>query len=87
MQFQIKIRRALVCKRKMYGNSSGGRAGTSYGNKNTKTIFRNYRQTGAMLFFEVFQESEIIDEIILVVGKGQETYCKRKLLRNIRFKR
>lgn len=36
---------------------------------------------------EVFQESEIIDEIILVVGKGQETYCKKKLLRNIRFKR
>lgn len=29
---------------------------------------------------EVFQESEIIDEIILVVGKGQETYCKKEIV-------
>ena len=32
---------------------------------------------------EVFQESEIIDEIIL----GKKHTAKRKLLRNIRFKR
>lgn len=29
---------------------------------------------------EVFQKSEIIDDIIIVVGKGQEEYCKKEIV-------
>lgn len=29
---------------------------------------------------EVFQRSEVIDEILLVVGKGQEAYCKKEII-------
>lgn len=29
---------------------------------------------------EIFQNSEIIDDIILVVGKGQEDYCKKEIV-------
>ena len=29
---------------------------------------------------EVFQRSEVIDEILLVVGKGQEEYCRKDII-------
>lgn len=32
-----------------------------------------------------FQESEIIDDIVLVVGKGQEEYCKKEIVDKYQF--
>ena len=32
---------------------------------------------------ETFQNSSVIDDIVLVVGKGQEEYCKKEILRKV----
>lgn len=34
---------------------------------------------------EVFQRSEVIDEILLVVGKGQEAYCRKEIIEKYHF--
>ena len=36
---------------------------------------------------EVFEASEIIDEIVLVVGEGQEEYCKKEIVEKFGFKK
>lgn len=34
-----------------------------------------------------FEKSELIDEIVLVVGVGQKEYCKREIISNFEFKK
>lgn len=34
---------------------------------------------------ETFQRSEIIDDIILVVGKGEQSYCEKEIVRKYKF--
>ena len=36
---------------------------------------------------EVFQKSEIIDDIIIVVGKGREEYCEKEIVEKYRYKK
>lgn len=36
---------------------------------------------------EVFQNSEMIDDIIIVVGKGQEEYCKKEIVEKYRIQK
>ena len=36
---------------------------------------------------KAFQDSDLIDEIVLVAGTGEETYCRERLVENIILRR
>ena len=42
-----------------------------------------------VLFYslDVFQKSDLIDEIVLVVGKGQSEYCRQEIVEKYNFEK
>ena len=65
---------------------AGGR-----GKRMKTTLAKQYLmlQKKPILYYslEVFEASDLIDDIILVVGKGQIPYCRREIVENYQFQK
>ena len=64
----------------MYGNRIVCRSGETHGNRHTKTVYRIIRKTNHFLYPGRFQKSAIIDDIVLVVGEGQENWVRDEIV-------
>ena len=65
---------------------AGGR-----GKRMGKTLAKQYlliREKPVLYYsLDIFEKSDVIDEVILVVGKGQIPYCRREILEKYRFRK
>ncbi len=65
---------------------AGGR-----GKRMGKTLAKQYlliREKPVLYYsLDIFEKSDLIDEVILVVGKGQIPYCRREILEKYRFRK
>ena len=63
----------------MYRNCAGWRSGQADGNENQQAVSGYSGKAGLYYSLYAFEQSEIIDDIILVVGSGQVEYVKNEI--------
>lgn len=61
--------------------------GSRMGTKTQKQYLDIHGKPVLYYSLRAFQESSVIDEVILVVGKGQEEYCRREIVENYNFEK
>ena len=63
----------------MYGNRIICRSGETYGKRYTKQYIEISGKPIIFYTLDAFQKSAIIDDIVLVVGEGQENWSVMRL--------